>query len=552
MAEVPEHLLKRSQERRKALGLPVPGEEGDDEAAAADAADAPSAADAAEAAPAEAAAARRRDAGDAITEDKGGDPRAPARAVAQAQGRAAPAAAATPRGRRRRRCGRGRGDRRRRTGARPAPAPAVTRSGCSRSSSRARSSRRAPRRRTRCTCGRTCSSIEFAVDPFADAVRHDLLGAGEGAAARPRRLQPDAEPVEGAVVLPRAAGAAHDVPPDGRRCDDPGHRARSCSMVAPFVDKNPSNKPNDRKFAIVDLHDVPDDVGGARHHRFVLPGPGLQLRLPLERRHLLRAVGAASLGYRRRHRRRSLVVAAGDHDLVDRAPLARSATGQLSARRTRDAAVDDRRRRGDDVDVDRARGDRPRARRRDAGDRTAAACRARRGGDAGRVRAGRRRGARRHPPAVLQPGDPRRRRLRASARSAPACSRSCGRRRAAASAARSTSASPMADAKAAIDNKQPVLHRRGATYIVAVPDRHDLAEGEEGRTNPRHRRDGAGHRRAVPEVRAPRLPRAVVPDVAVVRVPVPRLEVQPGRREEGGPGAARPRPLRCPSSTAAT
>jgi menaquinol-cytochrome c reductase cytochrome b/c subunit len=28
MAEVPEHLLRRSQERRKALGLPVPGEEG--------------------------------------------------------------------------------------------------------------------------------------------------------------------------------------------------------------------------------------------------------------------------------------------------------------------------------------------------------------------------------------------------------------------------------------------------------------------------------------------------------------------------------------------
>jgi menaquinol-cytochrome c reductase cytochrome b/c subunit len=33
MAEVPEHLLKRSAERRKALGLPVPGEEGGDAAA---------------------------------------------------------------------------------------------------------------------------------------------------------------------------------------------------------------------------------------------------------------------------------------------------------------------------------------------------------------------------------------------------------------------------------------------------------------------------------------------------------------------------------------
>ncbi|MSO78330.1 MAG: menaquinol-cytochrome c reductase cytochrome b subunit [Acidimicrobiia bacterium] len=39
MAEVPDHLLQRSRERRKALGLPVPGEEGGDEApVAADAA----------------------------------------------------------------------------------------------------------------------------------------------------------------------------------------------------------------------------------------------------------------------------------------------------------------------------------------------------------------------------------------------------------------------------------------------------------------------------------------------------------------------------------
>ena len=36
----------------------------------------------------------------------------------------------------------------------------------------------------------------------------------------------------------------------------------------------------------------------------------------------------------------------------------------------------------------------------------------------------------------------------------------------------------------------------------------------------------------------------MVPVVAVVRVPVPRLEVQPGRREEGRPGAAWARPLR--------
>ena len=36
--------------------------------------------------------------------------------------------------------------------------------------------------------------------------------------------QPDAEPVEGAVVLPRSARAADDVPPDGRRRDHPRRR----------------------------------------------------------------------------------------------------------------------------------------------------------------------------------------------------------------------------------------------------------------------------------------------------------------------------------------
>jgi hypothetical protein len=67
--EVPEHLLRRSAERRRALGLPVPGEEGDgppEEAAPeASAADAPSDAPAAEApAAAEGAAPEARPTGD--------------------------------------------------------------------------------------------------------------------------------------------------------------------------------------------------------------------------------------------------------------------------------------------------------------------------------------------------------------------------------------------------------------------------------------------------------------------------------------------------------
>jgi hypothetical protein len=70
MAEVPEHLLKRSRERRKALGLPVEGDDGEAETPAADAPDAGAAAPAEDVAPAAAAS----DAGDAITEDKGGIP----------------------------------------------------------------------------------------------------------------------------------------------------------------------------------------------------------------------------------------------------------------------------------------------------------------------------------------------------------------------------------------------------------------------------------------------------------------------------------------------
>jgi hypothetical protein len=71
MAEVPEHLLKRSRERRKALGLPVEGDDGGEDAVAAEAAaPADEAEPTEEAAPAAAAA----DAGEAVTESKGGVP----------------------------------------------------------------------------------------------------------------------------------------------------------------------------------------------------------------------------------------------------------------------------------------------------------------------------------------------------------------------------------------------------------------------------------------------------------------------------------------------
>jgi hypothetical protein len=69
MAEVPEHLLKRSQERRKALGLPVEGEE-----TAEPTADAPETVEASDAEVEAAPAAAAADDGEAITEDKGGIP----------------------------------------------------------------------------------------------------------------------------------------------------------------------------------------------------------------------------------------------------------------------------------------------------------------------------------------------------------------------------------------------------------------------------------------------------------------------------------------------
>jgi len=73
MADVPEHLLKRSQERRKALGLPVEGEEAGEAAPAADAPEAAAAEEVAAEAPADAGGGGGGD-GEAITEDKGGIP----------------------------------------------------------------------------------------------------------------------------------------------------------------------------------------------------------------------------------------------------------------------------------------------------------------------------------------------------------------------------------------------------------------------------------------------------------------------------------------------
>lgn len=74
MADVPEHLLKRSQERRKALGLPVEGEEAAPETPATDAPEAAAAEAVTPAAASDADNGAGGDGGEAITEDKGGIP----------------------------------------------------------------------------------------------------------------------------------------------------------------------------------------------------------------------------------------------------------------------------------------------------------------------------------------------------------------------------------------------------------------------------------------------------------------------------------------------
>ena len=61
-------------------------------------------------------------------------------------------------------------------------------------------------------------------------------------------------------------------------------------ILAPYTDRNPSNKPEDRKFAISLFTVFIMFVGGAGDDRLVLPGSRAELRVPLERRPVLRAV----------------------------------------------------------------------------------------------------------------------------------------------------------------------------------------------------------------------------------------------------------------------
>ena len=209
MVDIPEHLLQRSKERRKALGLPVPGEEGGEAEA-----------------PAAERAGCRGSAADAPA--RRGSGRAPRRRPPRTSPpRAAPRSRPT--------CSSGP------SAAGPPPAVAVATSPPRAPARAAAATATLPAPTTTGPGGHTqrlltvvksgsiqqtraeaqdkvhtwphLLVIEFASILIVTAGGHHLLGAGAGAAARPRRLQQDAQPVEGTVVLPRAAGTAHDVPP---------------------------------------------------------------------------------------------------------------------------------------------------------------------------------------------------------------------------------------------------------------------------------------------------------------------------------------------------
>jgi menaquinol-cytochrome c reductase cytochrome b/c subunit len=247
MTEVPEHLLKRSQERRKALGLPAEGEEGDDApASAAPEAEAPAAEETA-AAP---AASDGGGDGEAITEDTGGVPahlleRSRKRKAALAGGGAeAPAAAAA-----------GGGGGRAAATAVAAPAPTSTGPGGhtqrlltvvkSGSIQQARADAQ-----DKVHVWPHLLAIEFAatlslmafVTIFSALVKAPLLGLADvNQTPNPSKapwyflglqeLLKMFQPMVAGVTIPGVALAL--------------------LAITPYVDKNPSHKPGDRKFAIV-------------------------------------------------------------------------------------------------------------------------------------------------------------------------------------------------------------------------------------------------------------------------------------------------------------
>ena len=242
MVDIPEHLLQRSKERRKALGLPVPGEEGGEaEAPAPEAvADAP----AVEAAGAEAAPAAAGPVGEDVTTESG--TKIPAHLLERAKRRKAAAA--------------GGGDVAAAGGGSAAAAtatlPAPTTTGPGGHTQRLLTVVKSGSiQQTRAEAQDKVHTwphllvIEFAsilivlagVTIFSALVRAPLLGLADfNKTPNPSKAPWYFLGLQELLTMfnPQIAGVLI-----------PGV-ALILLMIAPFVDKNPSNKPADRKFAI--------------------------------------------------------------------------------------------------------------------------------------------------------------------------------------------------------------------------------------------------------------------------------------------------------------
>src|SRR4051812_28729451 len=243
MVDIPEHLLQRSKERRKALGLPVPGEEGGEAeapAAEAPASDAPAAEISATEAPAAAASAPAED----VTTESG--TKIPAHLLERAKRRKAAAAGGGDV------AAAGTGS----AAAATATLPAPTTTGPGGHTQRLLTVVKSGSiQQTRAEAQDKVHTwphllvIEFAsilivsaaVTIFSALVRAPLLGLADfNKTPNPSKAPWYFLGLQELLTMfhPMVAGVTI-----------PGI-ALFLLMVAPFVDKNPSNKPKDRKFAI--------------------------------------------------------------------------------------------------------------------------------------------------------------------------------------------------------------------------------------------------------------------------------------------------------------
>jgi menaquinol-cytochrome c reductase cytochrome b/c subunit len=247
--EIPEHLLKRSAERRKQLGLPT-GEEGEGDAPAAAEGEGEATAETPAETPAEAPAAAAASTGDEITEDKGGVPahlleRSRRRKAALAggdPGAAAPAAAAAA-------SGGGTA-----TAVKAAPAPTMTGPG-GHTQRLLTVVKSGSIQQTRAEAQDKVHTwphllvVEFAailamtamVLIFSAIVRAPLLGLADvNQTPNPSKAPWYFLGLQELLTMFHPMVAGVTIPGMGL----------FLLVVAPYIDQNPSHKPNDRKFAI--------------------------------------------------------------------------------------------------------------------------------------------------------------------------------------------------------------------------------------------------------------------------------------------------------------